>query len=132
MRVFDTRRLALVAVELAANARPLTVFKNAQFDGLSASGSAARQQKEKAAKVQNKAKYPKGAPQVPARRPRFVLLLFASRRRSTPPARRRGDAVERTPSRGTPSPRWRRRGAVLRHWHPVEHRHPWSRAPSSA
>ena len=27
---FDTRRLALVAVELAANARPLTVFKNAQ------------------------------------------------------------------------------------------------------
>ena len=27
---FDTRRLALVAAELAANARPLTVFKNAQ------------------------------------------------------------------------------------------------------
>ena len=37
-------------------------------DGLSASDWAARQQKEKAAKVQNKAKYPKGAPQVPARR----------------------------------------------------------------
>merc|ERR1712072_259196 len=33
-------------------------------DGLSASDWAARQKKEKAAKVQNKAKYPKGAPQV--------------------------------------------------------------------
>ena len=37
-------------------------------DGLSASDWAARQKKEKAAKVQNKAKYPKGAPQVRARR----------------------------------------------------------------
>ena len=79
-------------------------------DGLSASDWAARQQKEKAAKVQNKAKYPKGAPQVRSPAFRFVLL-FASRRRSTPPVRRRGDGVERTPSRGTPSPRWRRRGS---------------------
>ena len=37
-------------------------------DGLSASEWAARQKNEKQAKVQNKAKYPKGAPQVPARR----------------------------------------------------------------
>ena len=43
-------------------------------DGLSASDWAARQQKEKAAKVQNKAKYPKGAPQVPARRLAFLLM----------------------------------------------------------
>ena len=44
-------------------------------DGLSASDWAARQQKEKAAKVQNKAKYPKGAPQVRSPAFRFVLLL---------------------------------------------------------
>ena len=43
-------------------------------DGLSASDWAARQKKEKAAKVQNKAKYPKGAPQVPARR--LVSFFF--------------------------------------------------------
>ena len=43
-------------------------------DGLSASDWAARQKKEKAAKVQNKAKYPKGAPQVPARRLAFLLM----------------------------------------------------------
>ena len=46
-------------------------------DGLSASDWAARQQKEKAAKVQNKAKYPKGAPQVRARR--FGSFFFSRR-----------------------------------------------------
>ena len=50
-------------------------------DGLSASDWAARQKKEKAAKVQNKAKYPKGAPQVPARRlGSFLVDGVASRR----------------------------------------------------
>ena len=58
-------------------------------DGLSASDWAARQKKEKAAKVQNKAKYPKGAPQVPARRlVSFLVDGVASRRHAvaaTPP-----------------------------------------------
>ena len=66
-------------------------------DGLSASDWAARQKKEKAAKVQNKAKYPKGAPQVPARR--LVSFFFSHR-----------DGV----ARGTPSRRRRRRGSSSR------------------
>ena len=75
-------------------------------DGLSASDWAARQQKEKAAKVQNKAKYPKGAPQVPARRLVFVSFFFPGSRRGGVAAEhvigiRCGDGVERTPSRGT-------------------------------
>ena len=56
-------------------------------DGLSASDWAARQQKEKAAKVQNKAKYPKGAPQVPARR--LVSFFVPGSRRDGTPSRRR-------------------------------------------
>ena len=44
--------------------RPSVAVNGYVPDGLSASDWAARQQKEKAAKVQNKAKYPKGAPQV--------------------------------------------------------------------
>ena len=56
-------------------------------DGLSASDWAARQQKEKAAKVQNKAKYPKGAPQVPARR--FGSFFVPGSRRDGTPSRRR-------------------------------------------
>ena len=69
-------------------------------DGLSASDWAARQKKEKAAKVQNKAKYPKGAPQVPARR----LGSFLVDGVASIPARRRGDGVvvARRPPR-----RWR-------------------------
>ena len=69
-------------------------------DGLSASDWAARQKKEKAAKVQNKAKYPKGAPQVPARRlgsflvdgvasRRHAVAAMASRYRTRTPSRRR-------------------------------------------
>ena len=44
--------------------RPCVAVNGYVPDGLSASDWAARQKKEKAAKVQNKAKYPKGAPQV--------------------------------------------------------------------
>ena len=58
-------------------------------DGLSASEWAARQKNEKQAKVQNKAKYPKGAPQVPARR----LGSFFFCEVASIPARRRGDGV---------------------------------------
>ena len=60
-------------------------------DGLSASEGRA-QKNEKQAKVQNKAKYPKGAPQVPARR---VVSFFV------PGSRRYRRAVRATaPSRG--------------------------------
>ena len=94
-------------------------------DGLSASDWAARQQKEKAAKVQNKAKYPKGAPQVPARR--LAFFLMGSRgdgvAMASSPSRRCRRA---RPSRGTPpSPRWRRRGCkcgTLRQRHVVARR----------
>ena len=69
-------------------------------DGLSASDWAARQKKEKAAKVQNKAKYPKGAPQVRARRfgsfffyevasYRHAVAAMASWCRTRTPSRRR-------------------------------------------
>ena len=91
-------------------------------DGLSASDWAARQQKEKAAKVQNKAKYPKGAPQVPARR---LGSFFFSRRDGV--ARHRHAVAAMASSERRHVARRRRDGVVvgvvLRHWHPVEHRH---------
>ena len=114
-------RRARDAVELAANARPRTAGQKRRYvpDGLSASDWAARQKKEKAAKVQNKAKYPKGAPQVPARRLGSFFFLWgrveaARRRCDDVPARRRGAAAHLaavdSSGRKQPSRRWRRRG----------------------
>ena len=120
---FDTRRLALVAVELAANARPLTVFKNAQVRARRPLGLGLGRAPAEGEGGQGpeQGQVPEGRAPGAGPASRFVLL-FASRRRSTPPARRRGDGVERTPSRGTPCDGVVV-GVVLRHRHPVEHRH---------
>ena len=122
---FDTRRLALVAAELAANARPLTELKNAQVRarrplGL---GLGCAPAEGEGGQGPEQGQVPEG--RAPGAKPGVSVRssFMRSRRTGTPsrrwrrgavPARRRGDAAHlaAVDSSGMkqPSRRWRRRG----------------------